>query len=56
MPETPQSVFNRGMALLFLGRSTEARVQFVKAAGLIPESSGWNALARLYMALSEIHG
>jgi tetratricopeptide (TPR) repeat protein len=56
MSETPQSVFNRGMALLFLGRASEARTLLAKAADRIPETSGWNALARLYVALAEIQG
>lgn len=56
MPESPAVVFNRGMALLFLGRLTEARATLTRAVGLIPEESGWNALARLYLAIAEIHG
>jgi len=49
-------LFNRGMALLFLGRLTEARAALTKAVGVLPEESGWNALARLYVAIAEIHG
>jgi len=56
MPETATSVFNRGMALLFLDRTKEARTWLMKAVEMIPEASGWNALARLYQALAEIRG
>jgi hypothetical protein len=44
------------MALLFLGRTAEAKPALAKAVAAIPESSGWNALARLYLSLAEIHG
>jgi hypothetical protein len=56
MPESPAVLFNRGMALLFMGRSKEAATVLATAAAAIPEASGWNALARLYLALAEIHG
>ncbi len=56
MPETPPALFNRGMALLFLDRPADARPLLARAAGQIAETSGWNALARLYLALAEIHG
>lgn len=56
MPDMPTTIFNRGMALLFLDRSAEARAWLAKAADMIPETSGWNALARLYLALAEIRG
>lgn len=56
MPDSPNSQFNRGMALLFLGRLTDARSALAKAVAAIPETSGWNALARLYLAVAEIHG
>jgi hypothetical protein len=55
-PETPAVLFNRGMALLFLGRVAEAKPALNRAIAAIPESSGWNALARLYLAVAEIHG
>lgn len=48
--------FNRGMALLFLGKSAEAKPALAKAITSLPETSGWNALAQLYLALAEIHG
>ena len=54
--ETPAVLFNRGMALLFLGRLPEARVALAKAVVVLPENRGWNALTKLYLALAEIHG
>lgn len=56
MPETPTVLFNRGMASLFLGRFTEARAALTQAAQVLPESSGWHALARLYLSVAEIQG
>lgn len=56
LPETPSVLFNRGMALLFSGAIAEAKPVIMKAISMIPESSGWNALARLYLAVAEIHG
>ncbi|AWM38511.1 hypothetical protein GobsT_33200 [Gemmata obscuriglobus] len=53
---TPAVLFNRGMAELFLGRFAQARASLQKAIDAIPEASGWNALARLYLAVAEIHG
>jgi tetratricopeptide (TPR) repeat protein len=54
-PESPAVLFNRGMARLFLGRVAEAREWLQKAVDAIPEASGWNVLARLYLAVAEIH-
>ncbi len=56
MPETPAVLFNRGMALLFPGKTIEAKAALTKAIASVPETSGWNALARLYLAVAEIHG
>ena len=56
MAETPTVLFNRGMALLFLGKPAEARPALSAAAAVLPEAGGWNALARLYLAVAEIHG
>src|SRR5262245_52295167 len=50
MPETPAVLFNRGMAQLFLGHPAEAKAALAKAVAALPETSGWNALARLYLA------
>ena len=55
-PESPAVLFNRGMARLFLGRTADAREPLQKAVDAIPETSGWHALARLYLAVAEIHG
>jgi tetratricopeptide (TPR) repeat protein len=56
MAETPAVLFNRGMASLFLGKPAEAREVLTRAVAGLPENHGWNALARLYLALAEIHG
>ncbi|MDY3553133.1 hypothetical protein R5W24_002225 [Gemmata sp. JC717] len=56
MSESPAVSFNRGMARLFLARFAQARASLQKAIEAIPETSGWNALARLYLAVAEIHG
>ena len=56
MLESPAVLFNRGMALLFLGKIAEAKLSLAFAIGRLPESSGWNTLARLYLAVAEIHG
>ena len=56
MSASPEVYFNRGMALLFLGKIADARPMLAKAVAAIPETSGWNALARLYLAVAEIHG
>ena len=56
MPETPTVLFNRGMANLFLGNLTVARELLGRAVAVIPEASGWHALARLYQTVGEIHG
>ena len=31
-------------------------VALTRAVAVLPEESGWNALARLYLAIAEIHG
>jgi tetratricopeptide (TPR) repeat protein len=54
LPETPAVLFNRGMALLFLGQAVKAREVFRKAIALIPERDGWHHLASLYLALAEM--
>ena len=56
MPESPAVLFNRGMALLFLGKIAEAKPVLTQAIAGLPEASGWNAIARLYLAVAEIHG
>src|SRR5207244_13560671 len=54
LPDSPTILFNRGMALLFLGKTVEARTTLTSAAAVLPESSGWYALARLYLAIAEL--
>jgi len=39
-----------------MGQAAEARVSLGRAIDAIPETSGWHALARLYLAVAEIHG
>jgi hypothetical protein len=56
LPDAPAVRFNRGMALLFLGRAAEARTALSGAIAALPEGSGWRDLAELYRSLAEIHG
>jgi tetratricopeptide (TPR) repeat protein len=56
MADSPPTLFNRGMANLFLGRFDNAKSDLTKAIAVLPETSGWSALARLYLAVAEIHG
>jgi hypothetical protein len=56
MADTPAVLFNRGMAQLFLGKPSDAKATLTKALAALPEASGWNALAKLYLAVAEIHG
>ncbi len=44
------------MARLFLGQLADAKPALQKAIDAIPETSGWSALAKLYLAVAEIHG
>jgi hypothetical protein len=53
-PESVPIWFNRGMAALFLGRVAEARVWLTRAADLLPESSSWHHLARLYLTVADM--
>jgi tetratricopeptide (TPR) repeat protein len=46
-------LFNRGMAALFLGRTAPAREALTRAAAMLPETSAWHHLARLYLTLSQ---
>ena len=56
MADAPAVLFNRGMARLFAGQIAGARPLLQKAIDAIPETSGWHALARLYLAVADIHG
>jgi tetratricopeptide (TPR) repeat protein len=46
-------LFNRGMALLFSGKPTEARKPLDAAIAQLPEESAWHHLGKLYLALAE---
>ena len=45
-------LFNRGMALLFLGRPADARAPLTQAVAQLPEAGAWHHLARLYLAMA----
>lgn len=53
LPETAAVLFNRGLAALFLGRKGEGRTALTAAVAMLPESSGWHHLGRLYLALAQ---
>jgi hypothetical protein len=53
MPDSPVAAFNRGMSLLFTGRSTDAVPHLRQATVTLPDTSGWSHLAQLYLALAE---
>ncbi|MFO0799264.1 MAG: hypothetical protein U0804_17495 [Gemmataceae bacterium] len=56
LPDAPAVRFNRGMAMLFLGRAADAKDVLTAAVQALPEGSGWRDLAELYRTLAEIHG
>ncbi len=49
---TAAVLFNRGLADLFLGQPAPARAALEAAAARLPESGGWQHLARLYVTLA----
>jgi tetratricopeptide (TPR) repeat protein len=51
-PESAVVLFNRGMALLFLGRPAEAIDPLTQATAALPESNPWYHLGHLYLALA----
>ena len=53
MPDSPVAWFNRGMCLLFTNRAAEALPHLRKAVANLPETSGWQHLAELYLAVAE---
>jgi tetratricopeptide (TPR) repeat protein len=53
-PPGVPSLFNRGMAALFLGRAAEARPPLRQVVAQIPEADPWHHLGQLYLALAEI--
>ena len=54
LPETPASLFNRGMASLFLGLTDKALALLGKAIAQLPENDGWHHLGNLYLALAQM--
>ena len=50
------TLFNRGMAALFLGRPAEAREPLSRAVSGLPDDNSWHHLARLYLTLAEMRG
>jgi tetratricopeptide (TPR) repeat protein len=53
LPDTAPVLFNRGLAAVFAGDKPSAQTHLTKAVGMIPESSGWHHLGRLYVALAQ---
>src|SRR5207248_2053742 len=54
LPDSVPVRFNRGMAALFLGRSSEAREHLKVAVSKLSDTSAWHHLASLYLALAEV--
>jgi hypothetical protein len=55
-PASVPVLFNRGMALLFLGRPAEARGPLSEAVAGLPETSAWHHLGKLYLTLADASG
>lgn len=53
LPPGPARSFNLGMADLFLGNRESAREHLQQAAAMLPETSAWHHLARLYLGLAD---
>ena len=51
--ESVPVLFNRGLALLFLGRPAEARDPLRRAAERLPDTDAWHHLAELYRTLAD---
>ena len=49
-------LFNRGMALLFLGRPADARGPLTQAVAGLKETDAWYHLAQLYLTLAAARG
>ena len=54
LPASPVASFNLGMAKLFLGQPSDAMPHLKQASEQLPETSGWNHLAKLYLALAQM--
>ncbi len=52
LQERAPVLFNRGVALLFLGQAGQARTALRGAVALLPETSAWHHLGQLYLALA----
>jgi len=50
------TLFNLGLAALFLGKPAEARAPLSQAVSKLPEANSWHHLARLYLTLAEMRG
>ncbi len=48
-------LFNRGMAALFLGHTTDARSALSQAVAQLPDTNAWHHLGHLYLALLAAH-
>jgi len=53
LPDTALKSFNLGVAALAVNDSSEAARQLKAAVAGLPESSGWTALAELYLSLAQ---
>jgi hypothetical protein len=53
LPDETLKAFNLGMAALFTGHTATAKDHLTRASQLIPETSGWNHISRIYLALCE---
>lgn len=54
LPAGPVASFNMGMALLMLGRTKSAEPHLVSASSSLPETSGWQHLAALYLTVARV--
>lgn len=54
LPAGPVASFNIGMALLMLGRTKSAVPHLASAAESLPETSGWQHLAALYLTVARL--
>ena len=54
LPAGPVASFNVGMALLMLGLSKSAVPHLASAAESLPENSGWQQLAALYLSVARV--
>jgi hypothetical protein len=56
LPESVPASFNCGLASLFTGQAKAARPAFSRVVEVLPDSSAWHHLARLYLTLAEMRG